>query len=347
MMQDCGFNFKFNLMRNLIVACFAVLSLHTSCSKPEKLYYIKLSGFAQGTSYHITYGMADSINLSENIDSILRDFDMSLSAWEPNSLLSRINRNETDIIDEKFYKTYEVAERVFRESEGAFDLTVMPLVNAWGFGPGDRKEVDSLLIDSLLQFVGMQKVRIEGNQLVKSDERISIDVNAIAQGYSVDIVAEYLEMLGCVNYMVEIGGEVRTRGKNAKAKVWRIGIDRPEFGNNLPGMNLQAIVELKDRSLTTSGNYRKFYEENGIKYTHSIDPKTGYPAKQQLLSATIISSACIDADAYATACMVSGLDKSIQMLEKLKDIDAYLIYSAEDGSYQIYQTPGMAKMLVE
>lgn len=323
------------------------MAVFSGCQPKEDLQYNKIEGFAQGTSYHITYAMTDSIDLQASIDSILRDFDLSLSSYIPESVLSRLNRNETDQVDQRFKRLYEVAVKVNRQSGGAFDLTVMPLVNAWGFGPGRKMNVDSSLIDSLLQYVGMEKIRLEGNKLIKSNPGISIDVNAIAQGQSVDEVALYLESLGCNNYMVEIGGEVRTLGKNPKGQIWKIGIDRPEFGNSIPGLSLQAIVKLKNKSLATSGNYRKFYEENGVKFTHSIDPSTGYPARQEILSATIVCDECIDADAYATACMVMGLEKSKVMLSALKGVEAYLIYGDPEGNYQVYSTEGFKPMLTE
>ena len=208
-------------------------------------------------------------------------------------------------------------------------------------------DIDSSLIDSLLQYVGMDKIRIEDHHLLKSDPNVSIDVNALAQGYSVDLAARFFDEQGVRNYMVEIGGELRTKGHNPKGQDWKIGIDRPEFGNMIPGAALQAIVRLKENSLATSGNYRKFYEENGVKYTHSIDPKTGYPAKQQLLSATIVTDECITADAYATACMVLGLEKAKAMLEKHPELQAYLIYNDDEGKYQVYYTKGFKPMIVK
>lgn len=318
-----------------------------SCETREELNYFKLAGFAQGTSYHITYGHPDSVNYQDQIDSILRDFDLSLSGYDSASVISRINRNETDIVDEKFIEVFKVAQKVNIVSEGAFDITVMPLVNAWGFGPGLKTNIDSTVIDSILQYVGMDKVKIEGNRLIKEDPGVSIDLNAIAQGYSVDIVAEFLENEGIDNYMVEIGGEVKTRGKNPKGQIWKIGIDRPEFGNILPGMNLKAIIELNEKSLATSGNYRKFYEEEGVKYSHSIDPLTGYPVKHEILSATIVAESCMIADAYATACMVTGLEQAKEMIKDLDDVDAYLIYGDPEGQYQVWKSKGFEKYILK
>jgi thiamine biosynthesis lipoprotein len=337
---------NYYMMKNFLILVFIILAI-SSCNQQEKLYYIKLAGFAQGTSYHITYGHSDSLNFLGQIDSILRVFDLSLSSYEPASVLSKINRNESDITDDKFLEVYHAAVEVNKVSHGAFDLTVMPLVNAWGFGPGRKTQVDQEVIDSILNYVGMEKISIEGDRLIKQDPGISIDVNAIAQGYSVDIVALFLEEQGINNYMVEIGGEVKTRGKNPKGEVWKIGIDRPEFGNFIPGMQMQAIIELNEQALATSGNYRKFYEEDGVKYSHSIDPKTGYPVRSEILSATIVAESCMKADAYATACMVMGLERSKNMLAALNDTEAYLIYGDEEGQYQVWMTPGFKKYVLK
>ena len=330
-----------------IVLVYLVIAY--SCQMPSGGgFYFQLHGFTQGTTYNNTYQVQDSINYQPDIDSLLKDFDLSLSSYEPNSIISRINNNDPDVLtDEHFNAVFRKSEEVFRESDGLFDITVMPLVNAWGFGPGQKVDVDKSLVDSLLVFVGMEKVKLIDNKIVKSDPRVQLDVNAIAQGYSVDIVADFFDSKGIVNYMVEIGGEIRVRGINTKGQLWKVGIDRPEFGNNFPGEQLQAILQLNNRSLATSGNYRKYYEENGVKITHTINPKTGYPAVQSILSATIIADDCMTADAYATVCMVSGLEKSKEILKNHKELEGYLIYGNEAGWYQVFFTPGLKPMLVD
>jgi thiamine biosynthesis lipoprotein len=193
----------------------------------------------------------------------------------------------------------------------------------------------------------MNKVRIENERVIKDNPNIVIDVNAIAQGFSVDVVAEFLEKQGSTNYLVEIGGELKAKGINAKGNTWRIGIDKPVDGNQVAGANIQAIVEISGKSLATSGNYRKFFVENGVKYAHTINPKTGYPAKNTLLSATIIADDCMTADAYATVCMASGLEKSLEVLKKVKGLEAYLIYNDDEGKYQTYVTEGLKGMIKE
>ncbi len=335
-------------MKTVVPYLLSFLLITTACNlKDNKGVYVKIAGFAQGTSYHITYEMPDTVNLKTQVDSILDAFDGSLSTYDSLSLISRINRNEPVLTDSLFNAVFEKSDEVFETSEGLFDITVMPLVNAWGFGPGARESVDSASIDSILQFVGMRKVRLENYRVIKADPRVQLDVNALAQGYSVDIVSAYLERLGSENYMVEIGGEIRAHGLSPSGKNWRIGIDKPEFGNMMPGDELEAILELNNKSLATSGNYRKYYEENGVKYTHSIDPKTGYPAKQSLLSATVIAGDCITADAYATVFMVGGLEKSKEILNLHPELEAFLIYGDDTGVYQLYITPGMKKMVVD
>ncbi len=326
------------------IVIFFTIIFFSSCNNQE---YYKISGFTQGTTYHMTYAVQDSVNIQEEVDSILYDFDMSLSSYEPNSMLSKLNRNEINEVDNNFLKLYEAATEVNEASEGAFDITVMPLVNAWGFGPGMKTTIDQDLIDSILNLVGMNKISIEGNHLIKENPGTSIDVNAIAQGFSVDVIAEYFDELQMENYMIEIGGELITKGKNAKGIDWRVGIDRPEYGNIFPGADLKAIVSLSGKALATSGNYRKFYEDNGVKYSHSINPKTGYPVRHELLSATIITTNCMLADAYATACMVIGLEKSKTLIEKADGVEAYLIYGDEVGLYQVYSSKGFKKYIVK
>jgi thiamine biosynthesis lipoprotein len=326
---------------NLILLGFLLMG--NSCNNSENYY--RIAGFTQGTTYHITYSAMDSVNYQPQIDSILHAFDLSLSTYIDESIISKINNNETNKLDSLLKKTIEVASEVYDLSEGAFDITVMPIVQIWGFHGEKQSVPDSSVIDSLLTFVGMNKIKLEGSNLVKEFSETTIDVNAIAQGYSVDIVAQFLEDKGVENYLVEIGGELRTKGKNPKSIHWSVGIDRPEFGNFLPGNDVEQIVYLTNQSLATSGNYRNYFEVDGVKYTHSIDPLTGYPAPQNILSATIVCNDCIFADAMATACMVSGLEKAKIMVDKLEKVEGYFIYADEEGKFQVYYTAGFSKYL--
>ena len=289
----------------------------------------------------------ESSNFQTEIDHLLAEFDTSLSTYNPLSLISKINNNKTTITDYYFREVYNKAEEVYKSSNGAFDITVAPLVNAWGFGFKNKEEITYAKIDSILEFVGFNKVCLKDSFIIKSDPRLMLDVNAIAQGYSVDIVAQFLEIKGVENYLVEIGGELRTKGVNKKGHNWRVGIDKPIDNNNIPGENLQAIVSLSNKSLATSGNYRKFYVRDGVKYSHTIDPATGYPVTHSLLSTTVIASDCITADAYATAFMVMGLEKAFNLAEKLPEIEAIFIYNDDSGEYQIKYTDQMQEITEE
>jgi FAD:protein FMN transferase len=314
----------------------------------KKGEYMNIAGFAQGTTYRITYESKKGEQLQPLIDSLLADFDMSLSIYQPNSVISKFNRNEPGTkADSKFIAIFNKSYEVYQHTGGAFDITVGPVVNALGFGSTDTLNVDSTMIDSLLQYVGMEKVSMQDNHLIKKEKNMVLDVNAIAQGYSVDLVADFLKARKIKNYLIEIGGEVRAKGKNNSNQTWRIGIDKPVEGNMLPGANLQAIIKLENKSLATSGNYRKFYEKNGMKFVHTVNPKTGYPVISNLLSATVVADDCITADAYATALMVFGVDKSIEFLKANNFLEAYLIYADQQGRFQVYVTPGLSKYVAE
>jgi len=335
-----------------IISCIFIavcITITYSCRPyQQRGYYVSLEGPTEGTSYHITYESKDSINYQSEVDSMLRQFDLSLSTYEPASIISRINRDEPDVeLNDYFIRCFKASEKVFHESGGAFDITVAPVVNAWGFGFTQGTNPDSAMIDSLLQYVGMEHIRIENNRIVKDFPGIMLDVNAIAQGYAVDIVSEFFDKKGIINWLVEIGGEVRAKGKNPKGVYWRVGIDKPIEGIQISGLQMEAVVSLRDRSLATSGNYRRFYVKDGVKYSHTIDPSTGYPVRHNLLSATVIADQCIMADAYATAFMVIGVEKTKEMLKNRKDLDAYLIFTDDSGEYTTYSTPGMRKYVTK
>ncbi|KPK84274.1 MAG: hypothetical protein AMS27_10430 [Bacteroides sp. SM23_62_1] len=329
------------------VCVIALLICSCVPSNPPGLY-INLDGQTQGTTYHISYRSNDSTDYQHDIDSVLRQFDLSLSTYEPLSIISRINRDEQDVeLSDYFIKCFIASREIFEASGGAFDITVAPVVNAWGFGFTEKMDPDSLMIDSLLQFVGMDKIRIENGKIIKDKPGVMLDVNAIAQGYAVDVISGYLESRGIVNYLVEIGGEVRTRGVNYRGQIWTVGIDKPIEGLQIPGLQMQAIITLPDRSLATSGNYRRFYVKDGVKYSHTINPATGHPVRHNLLSATVLANECMIADGYSTAFMVLGIEKSKTLLEKRKDLDAYLIFTNEEGQYEVFYTPGIRKLIMK
>ncbi|MBP1674278.1 MAG: apbE [Bacteroidetes bacterium] len=311
--------------------------------------YDSFNGFVQGTTYSIVFennGRYNPQDLKSEVEKILHDFDMSLSLYADSSVLSKVNRNEDVYLDHFFVEAFNKSAYITEITDGAFDITVGPLVKVWGFGPDARKNFNEAKRDSLLRLVGMDKVKIENNKVKKADPGINLDFNAIAQGYSVDIISAWFDSKRIKSYLVEIGGEVRVKG-DKQGVLWRIGIDRPIDDNNLPGNDLQAIISLKDRSLATSGNYRKFFIEDGIKYSHTIDPRTGYPARNQLLSATIIADECATADGIATACMVIGKEKAIEFLGFHPEFDAFLVYSDDSGNYQTWSTENLKRYISE
>jgi FAD:protein FMN transferase len=336
-------DYKINTIVNLLFTC--IVSFFLVYCTPKHYDYVQTKGYTQGSTFRVTYENSAGKNYSTEIDSILKCIDNSLSIYNKQSIISRINANDSSVeTDELFRSVFEKSFEVYKNTNGAFDITVGPLVEAWGFGPDSGKNTRKSYIDSVLRFIGMDKVYLLGRKVHKSNPRMHLDVNAIAQGFSVDVVCKFLGSSGIKNYLVEIGGEVRSKGYNSKGKLWRVGIDKPSDDNFVSGDQIQAVIEISDKAIATSGNYRKFYIENGIKYSHTIDPKTGYPAKNNLLSASIIADDCTTADAYATACMVMGLRKSIKFLENNSGLDAYLIYSDSTGKFCEYLTRGAAKI---
>ena len=320
----------------------ALLAL-TSCG--PKVSYITNEGFIYGTTYHIKYLSPNGRDLHQGIEETLNRLDQSLSTFNPNSVISRINSNEEVFPDELLLTVFNKAQEISEITGGAFDMTVAPLVNAWGFGFKNKETITPELIDSLRQLVGYEKVRFEEGMIVKKNPGIMLDGSAIAKGFAVDLVARYLDSQACTNYMVEIGGEVSARGINPSGKFWTIGISRPDENNPFDPGNLKAIVSLKNKALATSGNYRNFYEEDGKKYAHTIDPHSGYPAQHSLLSATVLADDCMTADAFATAFMVLGLDKSIELSQQLDYLDVYFIYSDEGGKMKSYFSDGFKDLI--
>lgn len=330
------------------IALTIISALLISSCQPKKSEYLKIAGYAQGTSFHITYENSNNQDYGEAIDSILSAFDKSCSMYDSTSIISRINNNDPTVeADNWFIDVFRKSVEVNALSEGALDITVGPVVRAWGFGAQPMAKHDTAYIDSLLQYVGMEKVKLVGRKIIKQLPGVSLDVNGVAQGYSVDLLAEFFDKKRIKNYLVEIGGEVRSKGTNAKNTLWHVGIDRPADNNLIPGQQIQAIVELNNKSMTTAGNYRKFFVENGVKYGHTINPKTGYPAKNTMLSATVVADDAVTADAWDTAFMVLGIEKSKEILKTLKGIDVYFIYSNEKGEYEIYCSDGLKKMIIE
>jgi FAD:protein FMN transferase len=336
-------------MINKLLAGLLLLAFITPACKDKKNVFANFTGFAQGSTYSIIYENINNIDpgeLKAKVDKILSDFDMSLSLYNDSSIVSKINRNENAVPDSFFVEVFKKSVLISEMTEGAFDITVGPLVKAWGFGPDAHKNFTESKRDSLLKLVGMSKVSLVNGRVIKSDPGINLDFNAIAQGFSVDVICRFFDNLGIKSYLVEIGGEVRAKGKKA-GNLWRIGIDKPVDNNMSPGQNLQAILKMTDKAISTSGNYRKFYIEDGIKYSHEIDPKTGHPVKNNLLSASIIADDCTTADGIATACMVFGKEKTIEFLASHPEFEAFLVYSDENGNFNTWSSQKLKRYLSE
>ncbi|MBX3241501.1 MAG: FAD:protein FMN transferase [Chitinophagaceae bacterium] len=292
---------------------------------------ILIEGFAQGTSYHITYYAADSVVKKQQIDSLFNVLDNSLSIYKPNSVISRFNRSRKSLRIDKHLETVVVkAKGVWKDTDGVFDITVQPLVKAWGFGNETISRLpDSPTINSILPCVGTEMLRIAKNRLYKQQKCVTIDVNGIAQGYSVDVIADFLEQNQLASYLVEIGGEIRIKGNKPDGEKMKIGIEAPGGLENETVM--QKIITLNEGAVTTSGNYRKFHESEGKRINHIINPVTGYPVENELISVTVIAKDAITADAYDNTLLAMGLKEALAFVEKREDMAAFFIYKTNDG----------------
>lgn len=330
------------MYKKIILAAGLWILMFTACTKQKQ--YFEESGSVFHTIYHIKYEGSEI--LTEKIDAEFQKFNLSLNPFNPNSIISKVNRNEAVEADDWFIEVFNKAKEVSDHSEGIFDITCAPLVNLWGFGFSKMDSVTPQMIDSIKQFVGYQKVRLDGRKVVKDDSRILLNCSAIAKGYASDIIARLLEREGIENYMVEIGGEVTMKGVNQNGKCWRIGINKPEDDSTGVKNDIEEVIQLcKKGGVATSGNYRNYYIKDGKKYAHTIDPRTGYPSEQSILSATIVAEDCITADAYATAFMAMGLEKAREAAKNIPGIEYYVIYSDENGKHQIEYSTGMLQYL--
>lgn len=296
-------------------------------------------GFVFGTIYKITY--QSDRDLHDDIKAALIGVDESLSTFNEKSILSQVNRDEDVALNKIFTDVFTLAQSVSDDTNGAFDITVAPLVNAWGFGFKNEKMPTKPEVDSMLQHVGYKKVSIVKNRIKKTDNDIMLDCAAIAKGYGCDVVAKILADKGVDNYMVDIGGEVVTKGISPKRLPWKIGVTKPIDDSLTVNQEIQSILNVTDKSMATSGNYRNFYYKNGKKYAHTIDPKTGYPVQHSLLSATVITDRCAIADAYATAFMVMGIDKARKVLQRHPEMMGYFIYSDAKGQLSVWYSPSL------
>lgn len=321
--------------------------LLASCRHRREPVLVKFAGETQGTFYAVSYYADDSISLQPSVDSLLHRFDSTASTYKPNSIISRLNNNDISVTADLMYTAiFKKAMEVSEKTGGAFDITVGPLVSAWGFGFSNRLKMDQHVVDSLLPLVGYKKVKLEYGKLLKADPRMRIDFDAIAQGYAVDVVAAFLDSKGIQSYLIDIGGEVLARRTKPGGEKWNVAIEMPTKTAD-DQRTIQAVVALQDMAISTSGSYRKYYEENGIRYSHTIDPASGYPVKHTLLSVSVVAKDCMTADAYATALMVMGVEKGKEFLRNHRQLrlDAYFIYSTPDGKMQTYFTKGFDKLL--
>lgn len=325
--------------KNLIWLALLLIGTTWILIKRNDGAYQQINGTIFGTIYNITYQSNE--DLKPEIEAELKRFDMSLSPFKDSSIISRVNLNQDILVDSLFKNCFNRSQAISKETNGAFDVTVAALVNAWGFGFKNGSFPDSITIDSLRAIAGYEKITLDNDRITKTDDRVIINCSAIAKGYAVDVIAQLLNRKGVRNYLVDIGGEIVAKGKNSRDRLWRIGVNKPVEDSLSINQEIQTVLQLTDVGMATSGNYRNFYYKDGKKYAHTIDPRTGYPVEHNLLSATVIANDCMSADAYATAFMVMGLDETKTFIAKHPEINVYLIYSDEDGSLKTFYSDGM------
>ena len=302
------------------------------------------TGFIFGTIYNITYQSDD--DLQTEIEGELKKVDESLSTFNKTSTISKINQGKDVKVDDMFAEVFSLGENIAKETDGAFDMTVAPMVNTWGFGFKTGKEPSKAVVDSLRNIVGYQKIKMEKKHIIKQNPNTMLDCSAIAKGFGSDVVAKFLRQKGIKNFMIEIGGEIVTYGLNEKRVPWKIGVTKPVDDSLNNQQEIQTILNVTNKAMATSGNYRKFYYKNGKKYAHTIDPKTGYPVQHNILSSTVFADNCATADAYATAFMVTGLDGAKKILAKHPELMAYFIYADQNGKNAVWYSPKLRKKIV-
>lgn len=331
------------------LVCFAIAGGAYLALKPKPVInYIHNEGDTQGTTYSATYLQPDGIDLHDKIDAKLHEFDLSLSSYIPNSKISRINSNDSTVKTDLYFETmFNAAQDAAKRTNGAIDITVGPLVKAWGFAFGNSEHSKFPNVSDFLPFVGYKKIQIKNHKLIKADPRILIDDNSIAQGYSSDVIAKLMEDNGCKNFMIEIGGEIVCKGLNSKGEKWQIGIDKAIDDSTSTINEIQTIIHVTDCAVTTAGDYRKFFMKNGKKYSHIINPHTGYPIDNNMLSVTVIAPTGIMADAYDTPFMVIGVDSCLKVCKSIPGLECYLIYLDKNNKPAVVYTEGFKKYLTK
>lgn len=338
---------KRNVTLQLAFLTFLVIGTVLIIKHQHSMPFQHNKGTVFGTFYSVTYQSDE--NLQKEIEAELKKVDDALSMFNDKSIISKVNRNEKTELNEMFMQVVELAMKVSEETDGAFDITVAPLVNAWGFGFKSGTQPTPHAIDSLKALVGYKKITLDTRRktISKKDPRIMLDCSAIAKGYGSDVIGAFLKCRGIENYMVEIGGEVVTHGINEKRVPWRIGVVKPTEDSLATDNELQTVINVADKAMATSGNYRNFYYKGGKKYAHTIDPKTGAPVQHSLLSATVLADNCATADAYATSFMVMGIERAKAVLERHPELMAYFIYSDDNGENAVWYSPTMKENITE
>ena len=332
-------NNKRRLLWQLPFLAFLVIGTVIIVSRQQSTPYQHDRGMVFGTVYHITYQSSKS--LQKDIEAELAKVDASLSPFNERSIITAVNENRDTVVNKMFSDVFALAMKISDSTNGAFDITVAPLVNAWGFGFKGGAMPSRHQVDSLKALVGYHKVSLTNGRVSKTDPRIMLDCSSIAKGYGCDVVAKFLSAKGIDNYMVEIGGEIVTRGISEKRLPWKIGVTKPTDDSLNVNQEIQTIINVTDKAMATSGNYRNSYYKNGRKYAHTIAPSTGYPVQHNILSSTVIADDCATADAYATAFMVMGLDKAKAILSRHPELMAYFILASDDGTNKVWFSPSM------
>ena len=335
----CGLQIRRNLWCSI-----GILMVFCSCTQQAKK--IVLQGEAQGSYYAITYFDEQGRNFQHEIDSIFHAVDMSVNLWVTNSVISKVNRNEEVTLDSIFIDNFRIAQEAARLSDGYFDPTISPIVAAWGFSYKTGDSITPQLIDSLKQLVDYRKVKIENGSVIKDNPAMTLDFNAIAQGYTSDLIAEFLDSRGITNYLVDTGGEIMAHGCKPNGQPWIVGIEKPAENWDSEQI-VHTRIALRDKGLVTSGSTRKYVERNGRRYSHCINPKSGYPVEHNVLSVTILAENSVWADALASICMVMGMEKSLPLIENMEGVEAYYIYVNEQNALETYATNGFAKLVLD
>lgn len=308
-----------------------------SCGKqPQKMV---LQGLAQGSYYAVTYFDDEGRNFQREIDSVFHAVDVSVNLWVDSSVISKVNRNEEVMLDKIFIDNFNIAQEAAQMSDGYFDPTISPIVAAWGFSNKTGDSITPSLIDSLKQLVDYRKVKVENGKIIKENPAMQLDFNAVAQGYTSDMIANFLESRGIKNYLVDTGGEIMAHGSKPNGQPWIVGIEKPAESWDAEQV-VQARIALRDKGLVTSGSTRKYVERNGKRYSHCIDPKTGYPVEHNVLSVTVLADNSVWADALASICMVMGLEKSLPLIQSLDGVEAYYIFENDENELETFATEG-------